>query len=90
MVLPMIIPNPKRRQLGVPSAHINFIYYVTYVIQYLIVLQGCMHTGTYTNTKITCVRIMIPTITLRVFGVVFGLYWAEINKKNRNFNLMFS
>jgi len=25
-------------------------------------------------------------ITLRAFGVTFGLYWAEINKVNRNFN----
>jgi len=33
---------------GVPSAHINFIYYVTYIVQYLIVLQGHMHTGAYT------------------------------------------
>jgi len=42
------------------------------------------------NTKITCVRIMIPTITLRVFGVVFGLYWAEIIKKIEILILMFS
>jgi len=33
---------------GVPSAHINFIYYVTYILEYLIVLWGCVHTGTYT------------------------------------------
>ena len=39
---------------GVPSVHINFIYYVTYII---------------------------PMISLRVFGVVFGLSWAEINKE---------
>ena len=25
---------------GVPSVHIKFIYYVTYIVQYLIVLQG--------------------------------------------------
>jgi len=33
---------------GVPSAHIMFIYYVTYILECLIVLWGCMHTGTYT------------------------------------------
>jgi len=33
---------------GVPSVHINFIYYVTDIVQYLIVLLGCAHTGTYT------------------------------------------
>jgi len=26
---------------GAPSAHINFIYYVTYIVQYLIMLWGC-------------------------------------------------
>jgi len=33
------------------------------------------------NTIITCMRIIIPMIGLRVFGVVFGLYWAKINKE---------
>ena len=33
---------------GVPSAHIIFIYYVTYILEYLIVLWGCMHAGAYT------------------------------------------
>jgi len=33
------------------------------------------------NTIFTCMRIITPTITLRVFGVTFGLYWAEINKE---------
>jgi len=28
----------------------------------------------------------IPMVSLRVFGVVFGLSWAEINKKNKEFN----
>ena len=32
----------------VPSAHINFIYYVTYILEYSIVLWGRMCTGTYT------------------------------------------
>jgi len=32
---------------GVPSVHINFIYYVTYVIHYLIMLQGRTRTGAY-------------------------------------------
>jgi len=26
-------------------------------------------------------RIIIPMIGLRVFGVAFGLYWVEINKE---------
>jgi len=33
------------------------------------------------NTIIACVRIIIPTVGLRVFGVTFGLSWAEINKE---------
>ena len=70
-VTPNKVEYPKRTQLGCPIIHIKFIYYVTYLVQYLIMLQG--H-----NTKITCVRIIIPTITLRVFGVVFGLYWVGL------------
>jgi len=49
-------------------------------------MYRCIH-----NTVITCVRIIIPTIGLRVFGVVFGLSWVEINKeKIENLILMFS
>jgi len=33
---------------GVPSVHIKFIYYVTYIVQYLIMLWGHMCTGAYT------------------------------------------
>jgi len=33
---------------GVPSVHINFIYYVTDIVQYLIMLWGHVHTGAYT------------------------------------------
>ena len=33
---------------GVPSAHIKFIYYVTYILEYLIMLQGHVCTGAYT------------------------------------------
>ena len=33
---------------GVPSAHIMFIYYVTYILECLIMLWGRMHTGAYT------------------------------------------
>jgi len=65
---------------GVPSAHIRFIYYVTYILEYLL----CYGTHAYRhihNTIITCMRIIIPTISLRVFGVAFGLSWAEINKE---------
>jgi len=29
--------------------------------------------------------IIIPTITLKAFGVAFGLYWAEINKEKWKF-----
>jgi len=36
----------------------------------------CIH-----NTIFTCVRIIIPMISLRAFGVTFGLYWVEINKE---------
>ena len=61
---------------GVPSVHINFIYYVTYILEYLIMLWGCIH-----NTIFTCMTIIIPMITLRAFGVMFGLYWVEINKE---------
>ena len=35
---------------GVPSAHINFIYYVTDIVEYLIMLWGChvqVHTQYY-------------------------------------------
>ena len=37
---------------GVPSAHIKFIYYDTYVIHYLIMLWGHVHTGAYTILKL--------------------------------------
>jgi len=33
------------------------------------------------NTKVTCVRIIILTVSLKAFGVVFWLHWAEINKE---------
>jgi len=36
----------------------------------------CIH-----NTKITCMRIIIPMVSLKVFGVMFGLHWVEINKE---------
>ena len=36
----------------------------------------CVH-----NTIIACVRIIIPMVGLRAFGVTFGLSWAEINKE---------
>jgi len=32
---------------GVPSAPIKFIYYVTYILEYLIMLWGCAHTDVY-------------------------------------------
>jgi len=41
-------------------------------------LQGHTHTGMYT---ILYLHAFIPMISLRVFGVAFGLYWAEINKE---------
>jgi len=67
---------------GVPSAHIKFIYILCYI--YFRVFDHatgmcayrCVH-----NTIITCMRIIIPMIGLRVFGVAFGLSWAEINRE---------
>ena len=41
----------------------------------------CVH-----NTIIVCVRIIIPTVSLRAFGVAFGLPWVEINKEKKEFN----
>ena len=43
-----MVEYPKRTQLGCPPAHIKFIYYVTYILEYLIMLRGCMRTGMYT------------------------------------------
>jgi len=40
--------NLREHNWGVPSVHINFIYYVTYILEYLIMLQGHAHTGAYT------------------------------------------
>jgi len=37
---------------GVPSVHIKFIYYVTYIVQYLIMLCGHACTGMYTILKL--------------------------------------
>jgi len=34
-------------------------------------------------------RIIIPMITLKMFGVMFGLYWVEINKVRENLILMY-
>ena len=33
------------------------------------------------NTIIVCMRNIIPMVSLRAFGVAFGLSWAEINKE---------
>jgi len=66
---------------GVPSVHMMFIYYVTYIVEYFDCAMG-MHTyRRIHNTIFTCVRIIIPMIALRAFGITFGLYWAEINKE---------
>jgi len=67
---------------GVPSAHINFIYVLCYI--YFRVFDCAMGMHTYRcihNTIFACMRIIIPTISLRVFGVMFGVYWVEINKE---------
>jgi len=37
---------------GVPSVYIKFIYYVTHIVDYLIMPQGQAHTGTYTMPKL--------------------------------------
>ena len=65
---------------GVPSAHIRFIYYVTYILECLIMLWMRAYKRIH-NTIIACMRIIIPTVDLRAFGVAFGLSWAEINKE---------
>jgi len=61
---------------GVHSVHIKFIYYDTYIVHYLIVLWGHAH-----NTKITCMRIIFPTVSLKAFGVAFWPQRVEINKE---------
>jgi len=64
---------------GVPSVHIKFILCYIYCTVFDCAMgmhaYRCIH-----NTIITCVRIIIPMISLKAFGVAFGLYWAEINK----------
>ena len=69
-----MVEYPKRTQLGCPLS-LYYVYILCYI--YLIVLRGRVHN----NTIIVCVRIIIPTIGLRAFGVAFGLSWVEINKE---------
>ena len=45
---------------GVPSAHIKYIYYVTCVIHYLIMLWGCSHTGMYTILYLHAWELLFP------------------------------
>jgi len=45
---------------GFPSVHIKFIYYVTYIVQYLIVLWGHTHTGTYTILYLHVWELLFP------------------------------
>jgi len=61
------------------------LYYV-YILCYIYFRMFDHATGTHAyrhvhNTIIACMRIIIPTIILRVFGVAFGLSWVEINKE---------
>ena len=56
-----VIPNILREHnWGVPSAHINFIYYVTYILEYLIMLQGHAHTGMYTILYLHAWELLFP------------------------------
>jgi len=45
---------------GVPSAHINFIYYVTYIVEYLLMLGGYVHTGAYTILYLHVWELLFP------------------------------
>jgi len=72
-VTPNKVEYPKRTQLGCPLSS----YYV-YILCYIYCRVFDHATGTYAyrcihNTIFTCMRIIIPTITLRAFGVAFGL-----------------
>ena len=80
-ISPNMVEYPKRTQLGCPLSS----YYV-YILCYIYFRMFDHATGMRTyrcvhNTIITCVRIIIPMIGVRAFGVMFGLYWVEINKE---------
>ena len=76
-----MVEYPKRTQLGCPLSS----YYV-YILFYIYFRMFDCATGTHMyrhvhNTIIVCMRIIIPMVSLRAFGVTFGLFWAEINKE---------
>jgi len=85
-VSPNMVEYPKRTQLGCPFSSYE-VYILCYI--YFRMFDRAMGTHAYRrihNTIIACVRIIIPTVSLRAFGVAFGLSWAEIIKKNKEFN----
>jgi len=45
---------------GIPSVHIMFIYYVTYIVEYLIMLWGHAHTGIYTILYLHAWELLFP------------------------------
>jgi len=66
---------------GVPLSS-YYVYILCYIyLECLIVLWGHVPTGAYTIFIIVCMRNIIPMVSLRAFGVAFGLSWAEINKE---------
>jgi len=76
-----MVEYPKRTQLGCPLSS-YYVYILCYI--YFRMFDHAMGTRVYRrvhNTIIVCVRITIPTVDLRAFGVAFGLSWAEINKE---------
>jgi len=76
-----MVEYPKRTQLGC-SLSSYYVYILCYI--YFRMFDHAMGTHVYRhihNTIIACVRIIIPTVDLRAFGVAFGLSWAEINKE---------
>jgi len=76
-----MVEYPKRTQLGCPLSS-YYVYILCYI--YFRVFDHAMGTHAYRcihNTIIACVRNTIPTIGLRMFGVMFGLSWVEINKE---------
>jgi len=76
-----MVEYPKRTQLGCPLSS-YWVYILVYI--YFRMFDHAMGMRTYRHVHITiiaCVRIIIPTVDLRAFGVAFGLSWAEINRE---------
>jgi len=74
-----MVEYPKRTQLGCPLSS-YYVYILCYI--YFRMFDHAMGMCAYRhihNSIIACVRNTIPTVSLRAFGVAFGLSWAEIN-----------